>query len=204
MNPRLNQLLPMFLLLLELLATGCAGPKSTIVLLPEGDRASGQVEVSNRYGEQLLNQAWQAVEVAGRGSAPSTPVVVDQAEVERRFATARAAMPAAPLHFLLYFEFGSTELLPASVQLLPEIVKAIKARYPAQVAIVGHADTVGSIEYNYQLGLRRAAVVAERLAALGAAPVSSESASRGKSEPLVKTADETPEPCNRRAEVTIR
>jgi outer membrane protein OmpA-like peptidoglycan-associated protein len=204
MTPRLSHLFPLFALVLALLASGCAGPKSTVVLLPEGGRASGVVEVSNRHGEQLLNQPWQAVEVKGRGSAPSTPVLMGQAEVQRQFGSARAAMPAAPLHFLLYFEFGSTELLPASEQLLPEIVKAIKARHPAQVAIVGHADTVGSIEYNYQLGLRRAAAVAERLAALGAAPVSSESASRGKSEPLVKTADETPEPRNRRAEVTIR
>jgi outer membrane protein OmpA-like peptidoglycan-associated protein len=115
-----------------------------------------------------------------------------------------SAMPLPPAHYRLNFKLGSAELLPASQLLLPVITKAIKERHPAQLIIVGHTDTVESAEYNYQLGLQRARTVSERLVALGAAPMIVEISSRGKTDLLVKTPDQTLEPRNRRAEVTIR
>jgi len=115
-----------------------------------------------------------------------------------------AAMPAPPVHYRLNFKLGTAELLPASQLLLPEIARAIKERHPAQLIVVGHTDTVESAEYNYQLGLQRAKAVSERLASHGAAPVRIEISSRGKTDLLVKTPDQTLEPRNRRAEVTIR
>jgi outer membrane protein OmpA-like peptidoglycan-associated protein len=115
-----------------------------------------------------------------------------------------SAMPLPPVHYLLYFKLGSVELLPESRLLLPEIAGVIKERHPAQLSIVGHTDTVESVTYNYQLGLLRARTAAELLASHGAAPASSEISSRGKTDLLVKTPDQTLEPRNRRAGVTIQ
>jgi outer membrane protein OmpA-like peptidoglycan-associated protein len=201
----LRHLLPTFCLLAILFLGGCAAQKkSVIVLLPEGDRVSGEVTVTNAAGSQVLNRSWQSVEVAGAGSQPTKPAVLEGAALQGVFGKLQAAMPVPPVHYLLHFKLGSVELLPDSQQLIPEIARVITSRSPAQLSVVGHADTIGSVEYNYQLGMKRAAAVAELLAKQGAVPASVETSSRGKTDLLVKTPDQTPDQRNRRAEVTVR
>jgi outer membrane protein OmpA-like peptidoglycan-associated protein len=184
--------------------SGCAARKSVIVLLPEEGTVSGEVMVVNAQGSQLLSRSWQSVEIAGSQGRPGSPVVLDQTTVREEFGGVMSAMPLQPVHYLLYFKVDSAELLPESRLLLPEIIKVIKERHPAQLSIVGHTDTVESVAYNYQLGLLRARAVAAMLSAHGAAPASSEISSRGKTDLLVKTPDQTLEPRNRRAVVTIQ
>jgi outer membrane protein OmpA-like peptidoglycan-associated protein len=184
--------------------SGCASRQSVIILLPEGDKVSGQVTVENAQGSQVLNQSWQSVEIGGPLERPESPVVLNENAVQGVFGGFMSAMPLQPAHYRLNFKLDSVELLPASQLLLPSIVKAIKERYPAQLIIVGHTDTVESDTYNYQLGLQRARTVSERLAALDAAPARIEISSRGKTDLLVKTPDQTLEPRNRRVDVTIR
>jgi OmpA family len=186
------------------LLTGCAAQKSVIVLLPENGKVSGEVTVVNAHGSQVLSQSWQSVEIAGSQGRPARPIVLDETTVQGVFGGVISAMPLPPVHYLLYFKLDSAELLPNSQLLLPAIAKVIKERYPAQLSVVGHTDTVESAEYNHQLGLLRATAVSELLASHGAAPASIEISSRGKTDLLVKTPDQTLEPRNRRAEVTIR
>jgi outer membrane protein OmpA-like peptidoglycan-associated protein len=209
-----HRLLQSLCLVVALLLAGCAtpapvpsaapAPRSVIVLLPEGDKPSGVVTVTNAQGTQELNQSWQSVEISGEANRPASPVLLGEKAVQGAFGTVLAAMPASPVHFLLYFKFNTSELLPESQLLLPEIARVIKERRPAQLSVVGHTDTAGSTQYNYRLGLSRAARVAELLAAQGAVPASIETSSRGKAELQVKTPDQCLEPRNRRAEVTIR
>jgi peptidoglycan-associated lipoprotein len=184
--------------------TGCAARKSVIVLLPEDGTVSGEVMVVNAQGSQLLSRSWQSVEIAGSQGRPGSPVVLDQTTVREEFGRVMSAMPLQPVHYLLYFKVDSAELLPESRLLLPEIIKVIKERHPAQLSIVGHTDSVESVTYNYQLGLLRARAVSALLASHGAVPASIEISSRGKTDLLVKTPDQTLEPRNRRAVVTIQ
>jgi len=191
-------------LFIIVLLTGCAAQKSVIVLLPEDGKVSGEVTVVNTQGSQTLNQTWQSVEIAGSQGRPTRPVVLDETTVQDVFGGVMAGMPLPPVHYLLYFKLGSAELLPDSQHLLPAIAKVIKERHPAQLSIVGHTDTVESVSYNYQLGLQRARAVLGLLASHDAAPARIEISSRGKTELLVKTPDQTLEPRNRRAEVIIQ
>ena len=190
--------------MVSLLPAGCAGPKSLVVLLPQDGRVSGEVTVENAHGSQVLKQSWQAAEISGVDARPASPVVMDETAVQGIFGEVLSAMPLPAVHYILYFRLDSAELMPESQFLLPEILKAINARKPAELSVVGHTDTMGSAEYNYRLGFLRARTVPGLLSALGAAPAIIETLSRGKSDLLVKTADKTPEPRNRRAEVTIR
>jgi OmpA family protein len=199
-----RRLLPSFCFFVSVLLSGCAAQKSVIVLLPDDGKVSGEVTVVNAQGSQVLSRSWQSVEIAGSHGRPARPIVLDETMVQRVFGGVISAMPLPPVHYLLYFELDSAELLPDSQLLLPAIAKAIKERHPAQLSVVGHTDTVDSAEYNYQLGLLRARAVPELLASQGAAPASIEISSRGKTDLLVKTPDQTLEPRNRRAEVTIR
>lgn len=207
-----HRLIPLLLVCMMILY-GCAGRQQaaapapaevTVVLLPKDGKPSGEVVVSNAGGSQVLKESFQEVTVAGAGAKPAAPVTTDQKSVQESFGAALAALPRTPAHFTLFFRLNSTELVPASRARLPEIVKAIEARRPAQLSVVGHTDTPASECYNYRLGLRRAKAVCALLKALGARPASIETSSRGKDELLVKTPNRTPEQRNRRAEITVR
>jgi peptidoglycan-associated lipoprotein len=199
-----RHLLPSLIFIVTVLLSGCAAQKSVIVLLPEDGKVSGEITVVNAQGSQVLSRSWQSVEIAGSQGRPARPVVLDEPAVQGVFGGVMSAMPLPPVHYLLYFKLASAELLPDSHLLLPVIAKAIKDRHPAQLSVVGHTDTMGTAEYNYQLGLLRARSVPELLASHGAAPASVETSTRGSSDLLVKTPDQTLEPRNRRTEVTVQ
>lgn len=190
-------------LFLTVVVSGCAGPRSYVVLLPKDGQVSGEVTVTNAQGSQVLNRSWQKTEIAGADSRPGAPVQVDEKAAQAEFSKVLAALPAPALHFLLYFRLNSAELMPDSRLLLPEIVKSVQQRRPARLSIAGHTDSAGTEAYNYQLGRLRAEAALAQLKSLGAAPVLVDTDSRGKSEPLVRTPDQSLEPRNRRAEVTI-
>lgn len=186
------------------LMAGCSGHKSYVVLLPEDGKVSGEVTVTNSHGSQVLKQSWQATEIAGVDAGPSSPVVMGKTAVQSAFGDALSAMPLPPVHYMLYFELGTARLVPDSERLLPKIIKSILDLQPAEMSVIGHADTVGTAESNYQLGLHRANRVADLLKSLKAAPAVIEIHSHGESNLLIKTGDETYEPRNRRVEVTVR
>lgn len=200
-----RRLVPLLCCVVIVLLSGCAAPrKSVIILLPEDGKASGEVTVANARGSQVLNRSWQSVEIAGSQGLPAGPVLQDETTVQAVFGGVMSAIPLQPAHFRLYYKQGGTELRPESQPLLPAIVKAIAERHPAQLIVVGHTDTMGTAEFNYQLGLRRATSLGELLVSMGAAPAGIETSSRGAADLRVKTPDQTPEPRNRRVEVTVR
>jgi hypothetical protein len=201
---RLRCLLPFVCLFACVLLSGCAAQKSVIVLLPEDGRIPSEVTVVNAQGTQLLNRPWQSVEIAGPHGRPESPIVLDKTAVEGDFGAVLAGLPLPPAHYVVFFKLNSAEILPDSQPLLPVIAKDINDRHPAQLSVVGHTDTVDSAEYNYRLGLLRARAVIKLLASYGAAPANIEISSRGKSDLLIKTPDQTLEPRNRRVEITIR
>jgi outer membrane protein OmpA-like peptidoglycan-associated protein len=193
------------ILLASLSGAGCAARQTSIfVLLPEKGSVSSAVTVTNAAGSQVLSRPYQAAEVEGPGQAPRPAAALDETKVERLFGEALSAMPAPPLHFVLYFESDSTDLTAESRAHLPAILAAIGEREPAAVGVVGHTDTTGATGRNYRLSLERAAAVAALLRSLGAAPASLETDSHGEAELLVPTGDGVAEARNRRVEVTVR
>jgi outer membrane protein OmpA-like peptidoglycan-associated protein len=152
----------------------------------------------------VLDQPGQATRVAAPDQAPEPPKPIDDAELRRLFGDALAVQPGEPGRFVLYFKGDSDELTAESQALLPDIVRDVRVRRAGDVGIVGHTDTVGTREYNYRLGLRRAVRVAALLAALGVDRSLLDTTSHGEDELLVPTADGVDEPKNRRVEITIR
>jgi outer membrane protein OmpA-like peptidoglycan-associated protein len=120
------------------------------------------------------------------------------------YGPALGALPPAPAHFILYFERGSQGLSSGSKQLLEKVIQAVRERAGADVSIVGHTDTTGDGARNFSLGLQRAQVVAQVLAAEGLDIASAHITSHGQDNPLVPTGPNTDEPRNRRVEVTVR
>jgi outer membrane protein OmpA-like peptidoglycan-associated protein len=175
-----------------------------VALLPDADSgALGRASVSNQFGAVDLVTAGAATRVVP-GQAPAPVVSMSDAEVAATFGGALAAMPMAPQYFVLYFRFESNELTDESRALLPQVLKAVAA-YPApEVVAVGHTDTSGDSQANFELGLNRAKAVSALLIDVGIDASLIEVASHGEGNLLIPTADGTLEPRNRRVEIAVR
>ena len=191
------------LLALALLA-GCASAPapghSYITLLESPDGTVGQVVVHGALGDQQITQARYAAPLDG--SAAAAPV--DEAQFQRDFSQAMAARPALPEHFILYFETGGTRLTPESQALVPAILASAAGRATVDVSVIGHSDTVGTPEVNAAISLKRAQAIAELIQSRGLKVDALTVESHGSSNLLVPTPDQTPEPRNRRVEISIR
>ena len=124
--------------------------------------------------------------------------------MQRLFGDALSALPPPPQHFTLFFRFESDELTDESRALVPEILQAVR-------------DTAGSRcrrrrahgydgDARRQLRARPEArqMVRNLLVEAGLDASAIEVTSHGEADLLVQTADETPEPRNRRVEITVR
>lgn len=194
------------------IATAC-GPKRVsgpvrpgqdlIVLLPDSDtQSTGGARVSNQFGAvDLAAERDAAVVARSRG-----PVLtkLSAADVKSVFGDALSALPPAPRRFTVYFRFESDALTDQSQALIPEILAAVKGHAVPDVAVVGHTDTTGSQLTNYGFGLKRAMMVRNILVKAGLSGSAIDVTSVGELDPLVKTADNTPEPRNRRVEIAVR
>jgi outer membrane protein OmpA-like peptidoglycan-associated protein len=174
-----------------------------VVLVPDQGGTIGAVVVTNpRGGSSVLDKPYSAALLEkGEGVAPP-PVGRD--EVTKLFAHAIAAQPQRPISFLLYFLGDSDEYTPESKDAFEKVSAEIARRKVAEVAVIGHTDRVGALEYNDTLSLRRAERVRKDFVDRGVPDGAINVAGRGEREPVVPTADEVPEPRNRRVEINIR
>ena len=188
---------------LSLLLSACAG-KELVVLLPGEDGApTGAVFVKGGSGDGVLLD--KPLTAARSGSGGATTVSIDQAEVDRSFASTLAAVPPAPISFTLYFQLGSTELVPSSQPVMEALLAEVASRPAAvEVQVTGHTDRHGSVRRNDQLALQRAKAIAALLKANGIKTDSILTVGRGEREPLVPTEDGVREEKNRRVEIIVR
>lgn len=186
--------------LVALSLAGCAS-QGYVALLPDQTGKVGQVLVSNAQGQTLLTSKNQAAHIDG---APGATFVASDEQIRKDFGAAMAAAPQAPVSYLLYFEAGGAALVPESQDMIAKILAEIQRRPGADISVVGHSDTQGDDTANFQLALARAQTVAQMISTpqLHADRISIES--HGEKNLLVPTADEVPEPRNRRVEVLVR
>jgi outer membrane protein OmpA-like peptidoglycan-associated protein len=188
------------LLALAALALGGCASKSYVVLLEDPAGGVGKVSVTGKNGTQTIDQALYATDLDG-GKAP---VPVDARRFQEDFGAVLAARPALPVRYLLYFQSGGSELTDESRAMLDGISDDVKARPAADVSVIGHTDTVGNADANEALALKRAQGIAKLLTDQGLKPFALTVESHGERNLLVPTPDETPEPRNRRVEISVR
>jgi len=177
--------------------------QTLVVLLPEEDGKVGRASVSNPSGTADLGAARDST-TASVNQPPAPVTVLSEAEVQRLFGAALAALPPPPQRFTLFFRFDSDELTDESRALVPEIVQAVRSRPVPDVLVIGHTDTTGTSASNFELGLKRASTVGNLLVDAGLDTAFIELISHGEEELLVPTADEVAEPRNRRVEIAVR
>ena len=178
------------------------GPSASyVVLLNNSDGSTGQIKLTTRAGESVLATAGQAARLAG---PPGQMFEINRAKISRDFGAAMDSRPPKPVSFMLYFLPGGARLMPESEADVKKVLSEIVARPVPDISIIGHTDTAGDAQVNLRLGLERARYVAGLLAnaSLDRRNVAVES--HGEKNLLIPTPDNTPEPRNRRVEVTVR
>jgi outer membrane protein OmpA-like peptidoglycan-associated protein len=106
-------------------------------------------------------------------------------------------------NFIVYFGFDRSNLTDQAQQTLDQVVQAVQSMGATALSVVGHTDTVGSLEYNQGLSVRRARRVAEGLTERGIPADAMTLAGRSWLEPAVDTGPNVREPLNRRVEITL-
>lgn len=200
------------LALLGVLSTGCAGKrvastdasKVQVVLLKDEDSTTkSAATVTTKAGALALTEPNQSTTVLAP-RAPSPPVTLTDADIQRQFGALLADLPSAPRHFNLYFRTDTADLTDESRATLPDVLRVVASWKVPEVTVIGHTDTTGSVRNNYALGLDRAQTVKAMLVKAGLDGALIEVESHGEADLLRKTPDNTPEPRNRRVEITIR
>jgi len=162
-------------------------PPTTIVLLPDPESGTtGRARASNEFGSAPLTGPRAMTRVTADGP-PGPVTTISAGDVDRLFGEALAALPPAPKHFILYFEFESEALTKASQALVPQVLNAVKGLAVPEVVVIGHTDTMGGPKANSALGLRRADTVRDILVNAGVPPSTLEVTTHGEADLLVKT-----------------
>ena len=183
------------------LVAGCARQALFVVLPNAEGGGTGAITVDDGKTVTTLDQPYATAESRAGSSAP---VEESRAEINAIFGSAIAAQPILPHHFRLYFILGSDELTPESKIAYRAVFDDTKQRTVYQIEVIGFTDTLGDLPYNQALSLARAAAIRETLVRDGLDRQAISIAGRGKRDLLVPTADQAPEPRNRRVEITVR
>lgn len=178
-------------------------PKTTVTLLDNHHSRNGVV-VTTQGGSTSLDTPYTQTTLAASEVKPEAASSVDEAAIRQKYAQTLDALPLLPVSFLFYFEEGTVQLTPESKGQTAALIDLIKTREPCIVDIIGHTDTEGSAEANYDLALKRAEMVKSFLNEQRVEMKEVYVASYGENDPLVPTGDGVAEPRNRRVEVTVR
>ncbi|WP_390912003.1 OmpA family protein [Pseudosulfitobacter sp. SM2401] len=104
----------------------------------------------------------------------------------------------------LDFATGTSDLGAGPFPVLKSIADFLKTRDDVRVALVGHTDSVGSLDNNIALSKRRAASVRARLIeTYGVAPARLDAEGMGYLSPLTSNLDKAGREANRRVEAII-
>ena len=119
-------------------------------------------------------------------------------------APASAPQTAAPPSFMVFFDWDSSRLSEASLNVVRQAASAFKSKGSARITATGHTDTSGPEAYNMALSLRRANAVKDALVREGVPAQAIAVIGRGEQNLLVPTGDGVREPQNRRVEIVIQ
>jgi len=140
--------------------------------------------------EWTPDKASAPCDMTPRASAPVAPIAKapEPAPAPEPQALAAAPEPAViekiTLNTDVLFPFNSAELLPGGQTKLDQLAQDAQGANVDRVVLTGHADRIGSEEYNQQLSEDRAQAVADYLAQKGVDSTRITAEGKGKSDPI--------------------
>ena len=103
--------------------------------------------------------------------------------------------------FEILFDFDKATIKPEYEQLIKQLASATQESKNIKVSVIGHTDTMGTNDYNYALGGRRADAVQKMLIKYGIPASQIVAVSAGEEDLAVQTGDGVANAANRRVQV---
>ena len=194
-----------------LVSAGCATEQQTQTAVGAGAGAATGAVVGGVVSGSARGTAIGAAVGAGLGAAVgyNWPLVKEKLGIatkgsalnvtEQKDGALKVNVPGS-----VSFASGSASLSPVVYPTLDRIAATLNEYPETTVNVIGHSDSAGSAEANRELARRRAAVVADYLAARGVGRGRIMVETRGELEPIADNATEAGRAQNRRVELVIR
>lgn len=150
--------------------------------------------------------AWLYNDMILPGMNKSTPIQTIPKTLTNEADSLMKLKASMPENLLIYFDFDKSNF-KSDVQIENSIttLKTWIGKYQGSMLnVTGHADSVGTIEYNYNLGLKRAEVVEKYLENKGINTSSMIIESKGKTQPAADNITDAGRAKNRRTEISIK
>jgi len=151
------------------------------------------------------------VEVAAYNDGRDYEVVIVESKAMEQEVTANAAALSQSIAatgkaavYGIYFDTGKSVIKPESDPTLEEIAKLLKNNPQLQVYVVGHTDSVGTLEANLKLSADRADAVVKALVGRGIEAPRLKSAGVGPYSPAASNKTDEGKAKNRRVELVER
>lgn len=177
---------------------------SSLTLLPDEAGGHGSVAVLEANGKPVDAVVSQPDSRTRLGSATPNPQPLGAAGLNRNQVALLSGLPPPPKSYTLYFVEGTTDVTAESRPLLGQLLAEIAQRPGVDVEVTGHTDTVGSVEDNDALSLRRAEQILSLLTTVGIDRSLMTAVGRGERELREQTADNVENAVNRRVEILVR
>jgi outer membrane protein OmpA-like peptidoglycan-associated protein len=177
---------------------------SSLTLLPDEEGGHGSVAVLEANGKPVDAVVSQPDSRTRLGSANPNPQPLGPAGLNRNQTALLSGLPPPPKSYTLYFVEGTTDVTAESRPLLQQLLAEIAQRPGVDVEVTGHTDTVGSVEDNDALSLRRAEQILSLLTTVGIDRSLMTAVGRGERELREQTADNVENATNRRVEILVR
>jgi outer membrane protein OmpA-like peptidoglycan-associated protein len=164
----------------------------------------------------MLRFAVFAVALLAAAPAFAQETEMDRAESELRDAMAPAASAGASVERIspdevrvrmpsdITFDFNRADLRYEFMPRIREVARSLSRHPNMGVTIVGHADAIGSDEYNLRLSERRARSVGDALTDFGVGYSRIDTRGMGEWEPVATNASDWGRAQNRRVEIRVR
>jgi len=125
------------------------------------------------------------------------------AQAQQSDLPARGSASSAAGTYQVFFGFDEASLTAEARDVVAQAAQSYRSDGSATIVVSGHTDTVGSSDYNQDLGARRAEAVAAELERQGVPQNAISTTSRGEDDLLVPTGDGVREAQNRRVEIQL-
>ena len=103
----------------------------------------------------------------------------------------------------VFFDFDKAVLKPEGKAKLDELVTKLKGIALEVIIAIGHTDSIGSVEYNLKLSVRRAEAVKAYLVSKGIEPNRIYTEGKGKAQPIADNRTAEGRAKNRRVEIEV-
>lgn len=197
---------PHFLLaalaLTSLIMTGCT--RTTLVLLPNGNRNIGHATIRTEAGSTRLNQPGETAFATNRRTAPQPVGTLSDEEIQQQFTDVLTAAPGAPKHYNLYFEPNSIILQRDAKRELRMAMLSIGYRKSCDIHIIGHTERTNITQTLYELIEAQSREIRDALIARGVESKCVKLHFYGENDPLIGNAPRIAHIRDRRIEIEVR